>query len=106
MGFAMDGLELGQLFSEYFGFPCQFSFHRLFQTHYLSSGAGKVAQILTGVPSGLSLNLSQRNVKQLCGSENWDAPSELDKIGGCHTSSARFVGSDLLAAYYFFIYRK
>jgi hypothetical protein len=30
----------GQVFSEYFGSSCQFSFHRLLHTHHPSSGAG------------------------------------------------------------------
>jgi hypothetical protein len=29
--FVVDKVALGQVFSEYFGFPCQFSFHQLFQ---------------------------------------------------------------------------
>jgi hypothetical protein len=41
----MDKVALGQVFSEYFGFPCQFSFHRLLDTHHLSSGAGTIGQI-------------------------------------------------------------
>jgi hypothetical protein len=49
-------VELGQVFSEYFGFPCQFSFHRLLHTHRLSSGAGTIGQLVADVPSGLSLN--------------------------------------------------
>jgi hypothetical protein len=40
--------------SKYFGFPCQLSFHRLLRTHHLSSGAGKIGQIVSDVPSGLS----------------------------------------------------
>jgi hypothetical protein len=31
-------MALGQVFSEYFGFPWQFSFHRLLHIHHLSSG--------------------------------------------------------------------
>jgi hypothetical protein len=31
MGFVMDKVALGQVFSQYFGFPCQFSFHQLLQ---------------------------------------------------------------------------
>jgi hypothetical protein len=46
----------GQVFSEYFGFPCQFSFHRLFCIHHhLSAGAGTIGQLVADVPSGLSL---------------------------------------------------
>jgi hypothetical protein len=55
VGFAVDKVALGQVFSEYFGFPCQFSFHRLLLTHHLSSGAGRIGQLLADVPSGLSL---------------------------------------------------
>jgi hypothetical protein len=29
MGFVVDKVALGQIFCEYFGFPCQFSFHQL-----------------------------------------------------------------------------
>jgi hypothetical protein len=60
MGFVVNKVGLGQVFSEYFGFPCQFAFHRLLQNnnnnhhhhhhHHLSSGAGTV----TAVPSGVS----------------------------------------------------
>jgi hypothetical protein len=42
-------------FSEYFGFLCQFSFHRLLHTHHLSSGAGIIDQLVADVPSGLNL---------------------------------------------------
>jgi hypothetical protein len=38
----------------YFGFPSQFSFHRLPHTyHYVSSGAGTTDQTVADVPSGL-----------------------------------------------------
>jgi hypothetical protein len=40
VGFVVDKMSLGQVFSEYFGFPCQFSFHQLLHNHpHLSSGA-------------------------------------------------------------------
>jgi hypothetical protein len=29
VGFVVDKVALGQVFSEYFGFPCQSSFHQL-----------------------------------------------------------------------------
>jgi hypothetical protein len=29
----VDKVAMGQVFSEYFGFPCQMSFHRLLHTH-------------------------------------------------------------------------
>jgi hypothetical protein len=44
-GFVVDKVVLGQVFSEYFGFPCQSSFHQLLHNHHhLSSGAGTVGQ--------------------------------------------------------------
>jgi hypothetical protein len=51
----VDKVALGQRFSEYFGFPCQFSFHRPLHNHHLSSGAGTISQIISDVPNGLSL---------------------------------------------------
>jgi hypothetical protein len=53
--FVMDRVVLGQGFSEYLGFPCQFSFHWLLHIHHLSSGAGTIGQLVADVPSGLSL---------------------------------------------------
>jgi hypothetical protein len=55
VGFVVDKVALGQVFSKYFGFPCQFSFHRLLHTNHLSSGAGTVGRLAADVPSGLSL---------------------------------------------------
>jgi hypothetical protein len=38
VGFVVDKMALGQVFSEYFGFPCQSSFHQLLHNHpHLSS---------------------------------------------------------------------
>jgi hypothetical protein len=57
----VDKMTLGQVFSEYLGFHCQLSFHRLLHNHhYLSSGAGTIGQIVTEVPSGLSLTLPKQ----------------------------------------------
>jgi hypothetical protein len=55
-----SGTEVG-FFSKYFGFPCQFLFHRLLHTHQLSSGAGTIGQIVADVPSGLILTTSHEN---------------------------------------------
>jgi hypothetical protein len=44
VGFVVDKVTLGQVLSEYIGFPCQFSFHRLLYTHHLTSGAGTIGQ--------------------------------------------------------------
>jgi hypothetical protein len=45
VGIVVDIAALGQVFSEYVGFPCQ-SFHRLLHTHHhaLSSGASTLGQ--------------------------------------------------------------
>jgi hypothetical protein len=40
VGFLAEKAPLGQAFSKYFGFPCQFSCRRLLHTHHPSSGAG------------------------------------------------------------------
>jgi hypothetical protein len=65
VGFVADKVTLGQVFSEAFGFPCQFSFHRLLHTHYLSFGAGTVGQLVADVPSGLiSLTPLQETTKK------------------------------------------
>jgi hypothetical protein len=55
VGFVLDRAALRQISSEYFGFPCQFSFQRLLHIHELSSGAGTIGQLVADVPSGLSL---------------------------------------------------
>jgi hypothetical protein len=43
MGFVVDKVALGQIFSEYFGFLCESSFDQLLQNHHhLSSEAGTI----------------------------------------------------------------
>jgi hypothetical protein len=43
--FVVDKMALGQVFSEYSGFSCHSSFHRLLHYHHhLSSGAGTIGQ--------------------------------------------------------------
>jgi hypothetical protein len=45
VGFVVDKVALGQIFSYYFGFPCQSSFNQLLHIHHhLSSGAGTIGQ--------------------------------------------------------------
>jgi hypothetical protein len=53
-----------QVTSEYFSFPCQFSFHRLLHIHHLSSGAGTIGQIVADILSGLSLTPPQDVTKE------------------------------------------
>jgi hypothetical protein len=33
VGFVVDKVSLGRVFSEYFGFPCQSSFHQILHHH-------------------------------------------------------------------------
>jgi hypothetical protein len=50
LGFMVDNVALVQVFSEYFGFPCQFKFHQLLHNHLpLSSGAGTIDQTVAAV---------------------------------------------------------
>jgi hypothetical protein len=64
-GICGGGTGTGQVFSEYFGFPCQFSFNRLLRIHYdLLSGAGTIGQLVADVPSGLSLTPPQQTKKK------------------------------------------
>jgi hypothetical protein len=68
VGFVVDKVALGQDFSEYFGFTCQFAFHRLLHNHHhhQSPEAGKIGQIVAVVPSGLSLT-AMRKTTLSCG---------------------------------------
>jgi hypothetical protein len=50
VGFVVAQVALVQVYSEYFGFSCQFSFHRLLDTH-LSSEADIIGQLVADVPS-------------------------------------------------------
>jgi hypothetical protein len=44
VGFVVDKVALGQVFSEYFGFPRYSSFHQLLHNHPPSSGACTIGQ--------------------------------------------------------------
>jgi hypothetical protein len=69
-GVVVDKVALGQVFSEYFRFPCQFSIHRLLHTHRLSSRAGTKRQLVADVTSGLS-HPTTRKQKKLCHRVGW-----------------------------------
>jgi hypothetical protein len=58
-------VAVGQVFSEYFGFPRQFSFHRLLHIHHLSSGAGTGGELAADVPSELFLRWGESIVSPL-----------------------------------------
>jgi hypothetical protein len=63
VGFVVDKVALGQVFSEYFGFPCPFSIHGLLHIHHLSSGAGTIGHLVTDVPSGVSTHPKKKKVQ-------------------------------------------
>jgi hypothetical protein len=65
VGFVVDNVALGQVFSEYLGFPYQFSFHQLLHTHHLSSGAGTIGQLVVDVERGLGLTPPQETKKKV-----------------------------------------
>jgi hypothetical protein len=65
VGSVVDKVALGQVFSEYFSFPCQFSVHRLLHTHHLPSGADSIAQLVADVQSGPSLTPPQEGKKTI-----------------------------------------
>jgi hypothetical protein len=57
-------VALGQVFSEYFGFPCQFLFHRLHHTHHhLTSRADTIGQTVADVLSGLKSHPTPRRIR-------------------------------------------
>jgi hypothetical protein len=62
VGFVVDRVVLGQVSSEYFGFPYRFSFHQLLHTR-LSSGAGTIGQLVADVPSGRTPPKEMKNKK-------------------------------------------
>jgi hypothetical protein len=73
VGFVVGKVALGQVSTEYFGFPCQFAFHRLLHDHHLSSVAGTVDQTEAAVPSGFSLTPYEKIiiVRQSSASRGW-----------------------------------
>jgi hypothetical protein len=65
MGFVVDKMALEQVFSEYFGFSCKFSFHRLLHTRYHPGLAQKANQWPTYQVDTVS-SLSKELKKSLC----------------------------------------
>jgi hypothetical protein len=47
VGFVVDKVALGQVFSKYFGFPCQSSFYQFLHNH-LTYHPGLVQQVSSG----------------------------------------------------------
>jgi hypothetical protein len=72
VGSVADEVALVQVFSKYFGFPCQFSFRWLLHIHHhLSSGAGTIGQLVADVPCGLSRTPPQETKKKLLAYETF-----------------------------------
>jgi hypothetical protein len=95
MGFVVEKPALGQIFSEYFGFPCHFSFHRLLHIHHhLSSGAGTIGQLVSDVPSRLSLTSPQETKRNIRVRGQWD----WGKMGSCRRTVR--LPSGTLSAHY------
>jgi hypothetical protein len=69
VGFVVDKLALGQVFSEYFGFPCQSLFHQLLYNHpHLSSGACTTGQKWPQYLADLIPPHQEKNKKEdICG---------------------------------------
>jgi hypothetical protein len=64
VGFVVDNVALVQVFSEFFGSICQFSFHRLLHTHHhLHHRSGTIGQLVADVPSALSIIPPQETKK-------------------------------------------
>jgi hypothetical protein len=59
VGFVMDKVTLGQVFSANFNFSCQFSYHQLLYIQSSSFGTGTVGQIVVDTPSGLTVTPPQ-----------------------------------------------
>jgi hypothetical protein len=53
VGFVVDKVALGRVFSDYFCFPCQFSFHQI-RHHHNHPGQATIGQSVAAVLSGPS----------------------------------------------------
>jgi hypothetical protein len=78
-GFVVDKVELGQVLSEYFSFPCQFSFHRLLHTHHILSGAGTNRPVSGRRAKWTQSHPTQRNYDMLA------YRMRKQGVGGCTT---------------------
>jgi hypothetical protein len=78
--FVMDKFAREQVFSEYVGFLCRFSFHRqvhlLHTHHHLPLAVGTIGQVVADVPSGLRLTQHQETKKKLFTKPTWSRLQE------------------------------
>jgi hypothetical protein len=65
VGFLVDKMVLGQVFSEYFGFPCQFLLHQFLHNHHHPRmiWGWYSSPVVAAVPSGLSLTPLRMTIK-------------------------------------------
>jgi hypothetical protein len=107
VGFVVEKAALGQVFSQYFEFPCQ-SFHRPLHTqHHPSSGAVTVGQRVADIPSGPSLTPTQESKKKKNVVESAtailnvivDVPEICARSVETLTADCRLVGITLLAKF-------
>jgi hypothetical protein len=66
VGFVVDKVALGKVFSQYFSFPSQFSFQLLHIHHQTSSKAGIIGQTVDDVPSRLGLTPPKKTERVIC----------------------------------------
>jgi hypothetical protein len=61
VGFVVDKMALEQVFSEYFGFPCQPHFIPPTSPSSQSLGTGTIGQYMAAVPRGPSMDSTSHN---------------------------------------------
>jgi hypothetical protein len=70
VGFVVDKVALGRVFSEYFGFPCHSSFHKILH-HHNHPGQATIGQSVAAVLSGPSwappstMQIKKRKVRNM-----------------------------------------
>jgi hypothetical protein len=82
VGFVVDKMSMGQVFSEYFGFPRQFLFHRLLHIHHHISYI--IDQLVADVPNGLSLTPRQETKEKLTSRGNINFSNRIPLPGGIY----------------------
>jgi hypothetical protein len=65
VGFVVDKIAPGQVFSEYFGFPCQLHFIPPTSPSSQSPGTGTIGQYMAAVPRGPSMDSTPQTSRRL-----------------------------------------
>jgi hypothetical protein len=87
----MDREALGQVYLDYFCFPCQFLFHRMLHTH-LAFGAGTVDPRVSDVPRAISLTCYELKICEDCSQARLMRGGK-GKFLGSYTSSKNLLTS-------------